>query len=214
MKGGLRIVVYTDALQTVVLLVAAVDPHRGRPRARRRAGAGSTRGSRPRCSRWCRPATDADYPWPGMFFARLPRGELLLVDGPGPRAAGVRGQGPERGPKGRDPLRLPEADDAVPPRPARADRAGPLPRTCRRPDQAYGGPAAAHHAGGPPRPDDQRDRRRAHGPHQRDLQLGLDARHAGLLPALAARGLAGGSRSASAGWRSWRCSSSAPRGRR
>ncbi len=67
MKGGLRIVVYTDALQTAILLTAAVVlttvglRHVGGwegLHARLPAGMFSM----------VRPATDPDYPWPGMFF--------------------------------------------------------------------------------------------------------------------------------------------------
>jgi len=67
MKGGLRIVVYTDAFQTAILLTAAVVlttvglRHVGGWQglhARLPAGMFSM----------VRPATDPDYPWPGMFF--------------------------------------------------------------------------------------------------------------------------------------------------
>jgi solute:Na+ symporter, SSS family len=68
MKGGLRIVVYTDALQTAVLLVAAVIltvvglGHVG-------GWSGLHAKLAPEMFSMVRPATDADYPWPGMFFA-------------------------------------------------------------------------------------------------------------------------------------------------
>jgi SSS family solute:Na+ symporter len=68
MKGGLRIVVYTDALQTTVLLVAAVIlttvglAHVG-------GWSGLHAKLAPEMFSMVRPATDADYPWPGMFFA-------------------------------------------------------------------------------------------------------------------------------------------------
>ena len=68
MKGGLRIVVYTDALQTTVLLVAAVIltvvglGHVG-------GWSGLHAKLAPEMFSMVRPATDADYPWPGMFFA-------------------------------------------------------------------------------------------------------------------------------------------------
>lgn len=67
MKGGLRIVVYTDAFQTAILLTAAVVlttvglRHVGGWQglhARLPAGMFSM----------VRPATDPDYPWPGIFF--------------------------------------------------------------------------------------------------------------------------------------------------
>jgi SSS family solute:Na+ symporter len=68
MKGGLRIVVYTDALQTTVLLFAAVIltvvglRHVG--------GWGGLHAKlAPGMFSMVRPATDPDYPWPGMFFA-------------------------------------------------------------------------------------------------------------------------------------------------
>ena len=68
MKGGLRIVVYTDALQTTVLLVAAVIltvvglGHVG-------GWSGLHARLAPEMFSMVRPATDPDYPWPGMFFA-------------------------------------------------------------------------------------------------------------------------------------------------
>jgi len=68
MKGGLRIVVYTDALQTTVLLVAAVIltvvglQHVG-------GWQGLHAKLAPSMFSMVRPATDPDYPWPGMFFA-------------------------------------------------------------------------------------------------------------------------------------------------
>jgi len=67
MKGGLRIVVYTDALQTTILLVAAVIltsvglAHVG-------GWAGLHARLAPQMFSMVRPATDPDYPWPGMFF--------------------------------------------------------------------------------------------------------------------------------------------------
>ena len=67
MKGGLRVVVYTDAAQTVILIVAAVVlmvaglHHVG--------GWGGLRASLPaEMFSMIRPATDLEYPWPGMFF--------------------------------------------------------------------------------------------------------------------------------------------------
>jgi SSS family solute:Na+ symporter len=68
MKGGLRIVVYTDALQTAVLLVAAVILTAV---GLRHVGGWSGLHARlaPEMFSMVRPATDADYPWPGMFFA-------------------------------------------------------------------------------------------------------------------------------------------------
>jgi SSS family solute:Na+ symporter len=68
MKGGLRIVVYTDALQTTVLLVAAVVltviglQHVG-------GWSGLHARLAPGMFSMVKPATDPDYPWPGMFFA-------------------------------------------------------------------------------------------------------------------------------------------------
>jgi solute:Na+ symporter, SSS family len=68
MKGGLRIVVYTDALQTAVLLVAAVIltvvglRHVG-------GWSGLHDKLAPGMFSMVKPATDPDYPWPGMFFA-------------------------------------------------------------------------------------------------------------------------------------------------
>jgi SSS family solute:Na+ symporter len=68
MKGGLRIVVYTDALQTTVLLVAAVIltvvglRHVG-------GWSGLHAKLAPGMFSMVKPATDPDYPWPGMFFA-------------------------------------------------------------------------------------------------------------------------------------------------
>ncbi|HXQ80885.1 MAG TPA: sodium/solute symporter [Opitutaceae bacterium] len=68
MKGGLRIVVYTDALQTTILLIAAVIltavglRHVG-------GWGGLHEKLAPEMFSMVRPATDPDYPWPGMFFA-------------------------------------------------------------------------------------------------------------------------------------------------
>jgi solute:Na+ symporter, SSS family len=66
MKGGLRAVVYTDALQTTVLLVAAValtaiglDAVGGFAGLQQRLPA--------HMFSMVRPATDPDVPWPGMF---------------------------------------------------------------------------------------------------------------------------------------------------
>jgi SSS family solute:Na+ symporter len=67
MKGGLRIVVYTDALQATILLVAAVIltvsglRHVG-------GWAGLHAALPPSMFSMVKPATDPDYPWPGMFF--------------------------------------------------------------------------------------------------------------------------------------------------
>ena len=68
MKGGLRIVVYTDALQTVILLVAAVVLTTV---GLRHVGGWGGLHARlaPQMFSMVRPATDPDYPWPGMFFA-------------------------------------------------------------------------------------------------------------------------------------------------
>lgn len=67
MKGGLRVVVYTDALQSAVLLVAAVIltvtglHHVG--------GWTGLRGQlEPEMFAMVKPATHPDYPWPGMFL--------------------------------------------------------------------------------------------------------------------------------------------------
>jgi SSS family solute:Na+ symporter len=68
MKGGLRIVVYTDAFQTTILLLAAVIlttvglRHVG-------GWSGLHAALPPDMFSMVRPATDPDYPWPGMFFA-------------------------------------------------------------------------------------------------------------------------------------------------
>jgi solute:Na+ symporter, SSS family len=68
MKGGLRVVVYTDALQAGVLLLAAVIltvvglRHVG-------GWSGLHAKLAPEMFSMVRPATDPDYPWPGMFFA-------------------------------------------------------------------------------------------------------------------------------------------------
>jgi solute:Na+ symporter, SSS family len=68
MKGGLRIVVYTDALQTAVLLTAAVVLT---VVGLRHVGGWSGLHERlaPGMFSMVRPATDPDYPWTGMFFA-------------------------------------------------------------------------------------------------------------------------------------------------
>ncbi len=67
MKGGLRVVVYTDALQTTILLVAAVVltavglHHVG-------GWSGLHARLAPEMFQMVKPATHPDYPWPGMFF--------------------------------------------------------------------------------------------------------------------------------------------------
>lgn len=67
MKGGLRVVVYTDALQTTILLIAAVIltvvglHHVG-------GWSGLHAKLAPQMFEMVKPATDPDYPWPGMFF--------------------------------------------------------------------------------------------------------------------------------------------------
>ena len=68
MKGGLRIVVYTDALQAAVLLAAACALT---AIGLRRAGGWAGLHARldPAMFSMVRPATDADYPWPGIFIA-------------------------------------------------------------------------------------------------------------------------------------------------
>jgi SSS family solute:Na+ symporter len=67
MKGGLRIVVYTDALQTTILLAAAVILT---VVGLRHVGGWSGLHERlaPGMFSMVKPATDPDYPWPGMFF--------------------------------------------------------------------------------------------------------------------------------------------------
>jgi SSS family solute:Na+ symporter len=67
MKGGLRVVVYTDALQTTILLIAAIIMTcvglrhvGGWDGLRAKLG--------PEMFDMVKPATDPDYPWPGMFF--------------------------------------------------------------------------------------------------------------------------------------------------
>ena len=67
MKGGLRVVVYTDALQTTILLIAAVVltvaglHHVG-------GWSGLHAKLAPEMFAMVKPATHPDYPWPGMFF--------------------------------------------------------------------------------------------------------------------------------------------------
>jgi SSS family solute:Na+ symporter len=67
MKGGLRAVVYTDALQTAVLLISAVVLTGLGLRA---AGGWSGLHARLPAEMFSmvRPATDLDVPWPGMFI--------------------------------------------------------------------------------------------------------------------------------------------------
>ena len=62
----------------------------------------------------------------GHFRGDMPRRGVLLVHGPGPRPAGVRGQEPERRPQGRDLRRRPEAPDPLRARRAGHDRPGAL----------------------------------------------------------------------------------------
>jgi len=67
MKGGLRVVVYTDALQTTILILAAVILTAV---GLRHVGGWGGLHARlaPQMFSMVRPATDPDYPWPGMFF--------------------------------------------------------------------------------------------------------------------------------------------------
>jgi len=67
MKGGLRAVVYTDALQTVILLVAAVLLT---VVGLSRVGGWSGLKAQlpPEMFAMVKPATHPDYPWPGMFI--------------------------------------------------------------------------------------------------------------------------------------------------
>ncbi len=67
MKGGLRVVVYTDALQTTILLIAAVILT---VFGLREVGGWSGLHAKlpPAMFDMVKPATDPDYPWPGMFF--------------------------------------------------------------------------------------------------------------------------------------------------
>ncbi|MEI8374893.1 MAG: sodium/solute symporter [Planctomycetota bacterium] len=67
MKGGLRVVVYTDALQSVVLLVAAVVLT---TLGLRQVGGWSGLHEKlgPEMFQMVKPLTDVDYPWFGMFF--------------------------------------------------------------------------------------------------------------------------------------------------
>ena len=67
MKGGLRVVVYTDALQTTILLIAAVVLTAA---GLHHVGGWSGLHARlaPEMFQMVKPATHPDYPWPGMFF--------------------------------------------------------------------------------------------------------------------------------------------------
>ena len=67
MKGGLRVVVYTDALQTLILLVAAVILTAV---GLRQVGGWSGLHARlsPDMFEMVKPATHPDYPWPGIFL--------------------------------------------------------------------------------------------------------------------------------------------------
>ena len=212
MKGGLRAVVYTDALQTAVLLRGGrrADRHRPARRGRLVGPAGKAAGgdvldgaARDRSRRALA----------RHVHRRLHPRQLLLVDGPGARAARVRGQEPRRGPARRDLLRIPEARDAVPAGApgARRQGAAPGPRRARP-----GLPHAARDADArrPAGADGRRHRGGADGSHQRHLQLGRDARHARLLPALPARGGRGAAGARRAHRRARPCSCSALCGRR
>lgn len=68
MKGGLRVVVYTDALQSAILIVAAlVLTGFG---LRHVGGWGALQAKLgPEMFEMVKPATHPDYPWPGMFIA-------------------------------------------------------------------------------------------------------------------------------------------------
>jgi solute:Na+ symporter, SSS family len=67
MKGGLRIVVYTDSIQTIILIVAAVILT-GIGLHQVGGWSGLQAKLPPEMFSMVRPATHPDYPWPGMFF--------------------------------------------------------------------------------------------------------------------------------------------------
>jgi SSS family solute:Na+ symporter len=67
MKGGLRVVVYTDAIQTIILLAAAILLT---TIGLNQVGGWSglvTKINNPDMFDMVKPATDPNYPWPGMF---------------------------------------------------------------------------------------------------------------------------------------------------
>lgn len=75
MKGGLRVVVYTDAVQSTILLIAAVVltviglQHVG-------GWSGLHAKLGPEMFEMVKPATHPDYPWPGMFITVLIAGSF------------------------------------------------------------------------------------------------------------------------------------------
>ena len=86
MKGGLSAVVFTDAIQTAVLILAAVimtgiGLHEVGGYEALRAKLD------PSMFSMVKPATDPDLPWPGVFIGVFLRRHILLLDGPGARAA-------------------------------------------------------------------------------------------------------------------------------
>ena len=186
MKGGLRAVVYTDALQTAVLLLAAVVLTVLGLQA-----VGGWSGLQAKLPAdmfsMVRPATDPDVPWPGMFIGVFILGSFywsmdqVLVQ----RAFAAKSL--DEGRKGAifcAFLKLGTPFLLVLPGP-RGEGASPRPRPGRpRVPEA----ARDADADGAPRPHRGRHRGGADGPHQRDLQLGGDARDPRLLPALPARG--------------------------
>ena len=108
MKGGLRAVVYTDALQTAVLLLAAVVL----TALGLQAVGGLVGAAGEAAGRHVLDGPPGHRPRRAVarhVHRRLHPGQLLLVDGPGPRAARLRGEEPRRGTQGRDLLRLPQA---------------------------------------------------------------------------------------------------------
>ena len=88
------VVVYTDAIQTVILIVAAIvltmlGLHHVGGWTRLHAQLPSA------MFHMIKPATDPNYPWPGMLIGVFLLGQLLLVHGPGFGPAGFLGKKPE-----------------------------------------------------------------------------------------------------------------------
>ena len=126
MKGGLRVVVYTDALQTTVLLVAAVvltafGLHRigGWTALHARLGA--------EVFSMVKPATHPDFPWPGMFFGVFAGSFYWSMDQVLVQLA-FAAKDLNQGRLARRLLRFPQAHHALSAGLARADRQSDLPR--------------------------------------------------------------------------------------
>ena len=210
--GGLKAVLYTDAMQMFVLLIGAIVVTILGLQAIGGWDALVAAVGPERFDLW-QPSSHPDFPVDGHPVRRADPRRLVLVHGPVHRPAGAGGQGPGRGAPRRHLRRLRQAAAALHLRAARdhrlrARRVRPAPPREPGPgaDRPHG-PAAAR---GTSR---RRDRGPARGAHELavvGLQLQRHARDDGPLQALAAGRDASGSSSRPGSWRRscWCCSGS------